>query len=564
MVNWESKKLGAWLSFGIGLMSLLLINILSSKRPVRIDLTEEQRYSVSEKTKQVLGSLEDDIYIEVYLEGELPSGFKRLKKSIEETLEEFSIHSSEKLNYTFVDPSEASSTKARNEFYADLAQRGIQPTNVNYTRNGSKSQRLIFPGAIINYLSKETAVMLLKGNKLASSEETLNQSIENMEYELSSAIKSLINEKRPVVGLVKGHNEVDSLDLASFTNDLLAKFDVYNVKLNKDVSIIKQRYDALVIAQPKSSFSKEEIYVLDQYVLKGGNILLFVDALHTQMDSVGGEGTFAFPYEHGLDDFLFNHGIRINDNYLLDLSCGDYPVVVGNMGNQPKMELLPWPFYPIANNYGSHPIVKNLDAVTLRFCSVLDTISSSKTKKTALISSSPYTKVAGAPVKVSINDLSKAIDPALFNAGAKAVGYLVEPPYRSFFKNKLLPSGVSKASFVDQTDKGGKILVIGDGDFVKNDINPKTGQPMPLGFDPFKNQTYANLDLVLNTLDYMFDGDGLIQTRLKEVKIRPLDKIKIKESRVFWQIINLGLPLLVLVLFGIGKVYWRKKKYGSH
>lgn len=561
MVNWDSRKLGALLIFLIGLTTLLLVNILVSKNPLRIDLTEEGRYTVSKKTVQILSALEDDIYIEVYLDGELPSGFKRLKQSIEETLEEFSVYGGSVFNYRFVDPATASSKKAKNEFYKMLAQKGIQATNVAFTKNGSKSEKLIFPGATINYQGKETSIMLLKGNKMASSEVTLNQSIENLEYELSTAIKTLIKDQKPVIGLVKGHQEIDSLDVASFSNSLLEKYDVFNVKLNKDRATLNERYNALIVAQPKKSFSKEEIFLLDQYVLNGGHLLLFIDALETNMDSAGGEGTFAFPYDHGLDDLLFSFGVRVNDNYLLDLSSGDYPIIVGNIGNQPKMEMLPWPFYPVINSYGKHPIAKNLDALMLKFVSTVDTISSAPTKKTPMIMSSPYTKVASAPVRVSVNDLAKTIDPKLFNGGQKAVGYLLEGPYNSYFKNKILPSTVSTDGFINSADEGGKVLVIGDGDFVRNEINPKSKQPLPLGFDPFKNQMYANLDLVLNTLAYMFDNEGLIQTRLKEVKIRPLDKVKIQDSRLFWQLLNLILPVALVILFGIGKYFIRRRKY---
>lgn len=545
----------------IGLVLVVILNQLVAKFPMRFDLTDEKRFSISKASESLLKNLDDVVYIEVYLDGELPSGFKRLKKSIKETLEEYSYYAGDNIEYKFIDPSIAKSTKARNEFYQSIAQKGIRPTNLAFNKDGNKTEKLIFPGAVVNYFGSEKAVMLLKGNQSASSEERLNQSIEGIEFELSNAIRILASDQRKSIGLIQGHGEPDSLNIAGLNNALLEKYDVFKVDLpNRNNSL--DRFDAIIIGKPVYGFTEQEKYKIDQFIVQGGKALFFLDALHVNMDSASGEGTIALPYNLNLNDMLFKYGIRMNQNYVQDIVSGNYPIVAGNMGNQPQVRMLPWPFFPVINAFGDHPIVKNMDAITVKFVSNIDTVKAVGIKKTPLMFSSQYSRVVNPPVRVSFNDLRNDLNPEIFTSGPQAISYLLEGDFTSMYKNRILPKGVNKSTFKANGSTSG-IVVVADGDMIRNEFSLKTGEPLELGVDPFSTTIYANKDFILNTLEYLLNDQGLITAKSKEIKIRPLDKVKVANEKLKWQLINILLPLILLVIYGIVRFYMRKRKYAN-
>lgn len=555
------KQLESLLKLGIGLMLIVIVNQLAAIFPLRLDLTEEKRYSVTPATRALLDDLQETVYIEVFLEGEMPAGFKRLRTSIEETLNQFDYYANGLIQVDFIDPSSALNEKARNEYFRSLLERGLQPTNLSYKRDGNKTEKLIFPGAIVSYFGQELPVMLLKGSQSATSEERLNQSIEGLEYELANAIRILSNDRRKTVALIKGHGEPDSLNLAGLTNAMLEKYDVFNVNLsqgNKDLN----RYDAVVFPKPTTSFSPKEKFQIDQYIMNGGKALFFVDALRVNMDSASGEGTFAFPYELGLDDLLFKYGVRVNRDYVQDMVCGEYPIVAGNMGDQAQIRMLPWPFFPMVNNFGNHPIVKNLDAVSMKFVSTIDTVKADGIEKIPLLKTSAYSMVNQAPVKVAFNELRKNLDPERFNQGSKNVAYLLKGKFTSVFKNRILPEGIRKVGFIADGSET-SLLVCSDGDMIRNEFSLKDGAPLELGLSPYSQMKFANKDFVMNALDYMLNDQGLIVSKNKSFAIRPLDKVKVANDKFKWQLINLVLPVVCLILYGVLRAYWRKRKYAN-
>ena len=561
MVDFKSKRFEVVLVFLIGLMAITILNQLAALFPVRIDLTEEKRYSISPATEFLMRNLDDVVYVDIYLDGDLPAGFKRLQRSVQETLEEFKIHAGNNIQYQFINPDQARSQQSRNEFMQYLANRGIQPTNVFDNEGGKQTQKLIFPGAIVSYYGEEQGVLLLKGNKGASPEEILNQSIEGVEYELANAIRTLAQTERKLIGLVKGHNELDSLELAGLTNSLLEKYDVFNVNLGSGDRDLKD-YDALMVIKPGTPFSETEKYRLDQYIMGGGKAMFFVDALSVNMDSAGGEGTVAIPNEINLGDMLFKYGTRINANLIQDLNSGQYPVIAGNIGDQPQISLLPWPFFPVANQFGEHTIVRNMDAVYAKFVSNIDTVKAVGITKTPLLYTSQYSRVVNPPVRVAFNDLQQQIDPELFTDGPQPIAYLLEGSFTSLYRNRVLPKGVVNADF-KESGLPTKLIVCADGDLLRNEINIQTEQPLDLGFDQFRQITYANKDFVMNSLEYLLDDNGIITARNKEIEIRPLDKIKVENERTWWQVFNLLLPIIVLIVFGYIKYFLRRKTYAN-
>ena len=560
MVNWKSRKLGDVLWFANGMVALVLINLLVSHYFFRLDLTEEKRYSIKPQTKEILNTLEDEVYVEIFLSGDLNAGFTRFQKAIQETLEEFRIYSHNKIKYRVTDPGVALSDKARQEFMADLAARGIQPTNVIDNKNGQRLEKIIFPGVVISYGGREKGVMLLKGNKAATPEEEINQSIEGIEYEVASAIHELTNDDRKRIGFVTGHGELDSVHVASLKSTLREAYDVGRVRLDQPSSL--QNVDVLVIAKPTSAFSVLDKFALDQYIMQGGKVMFLIDRLNASMDSASSENYFALPYDLGLDDQLFKYGVRINPDLVLDRTCGLYPIITGQVGGKPQVQLMEWPFFPLLNRYATHPMTRNLDAVLTKFVSSVDTVKAAGIRKTSLMTTSPYTRKFAAPVKVSVNELRKNVRPDDFSQGDVAVGYLLEGKFTSLYKNRLLPDGVPEQGF-KADGVATKLIVMGDGDLARNDINPRTRQIQALGFDPFTNQTFANRDFLMNAVTYLAEDDGLIQARNKRVTIRPLDKTKVTAERTKWQVINLVVPILLLIAYGVFRAYWRKKKFAK-
>ena len=558
--NWrQSKKIGDLLLLANALVFVAILNFLGSSYFFRIDITEEKRYTIKSQTKELLSNLDDAVYVEVFLEGELNPGFERFKKSIRETLEEFRIYSKDRVRVTFTDPTLALGERARNEFIADLTARGVSPRNVIETKNGQRVEKLVFPGAIVSYGGMEKGVMLLKGNAMQGPQQALNHAIEGVEYEIANTIYTLTNNNRKRIGFATGHDELEGNRLISFENSLSEQYDVLSVALDQKEKLAS--VEALIIAKPTHAFSNNDKYYLDQYLMKGGRLLLLLDRLDAAMDSASSDNYFAFPYDLNLDDQLFKYGVRINQDLIQDRVSGRYPIVVSNAG-KPQIMQMEWPFFPLVNQYADHPVTRNLDASLLRFASSIDTVKAVGVKKTPLLFSSSYSRKAAAPVKVGVNDLRNQLQTGAFNEQKIPLGYLLEGTFTSLYKNRFSPTGADTAGYRSESVPT-KLIVIADGDIMRNDVNPRTGEAQPLGFDPFSQYTFANQDLLLNAIAYLTEENGLIKARNKEIKIRPLDKEKIKNERVFWQVINLVAPLLLLIIFGFSRSYWRKLKYSK-
>lgn len=561
MVNWKSKQLGDVLLLGNGFVLLLLINLLASIYFVRFDLTEEKRFSIKAPTKSLLEELEEPVFIEVFLAGDLNPSFTRFQRSIREILEEFKVYSNGNVRFVFTDPSTAIGEKARNEFMQDLASRGIQPRNVIDNKDGQRVEKIIFPGALISYAGFETGINLLKGNSAeGGSEGVINQSIEGVEYELINAIYKLSNNSRKQIGMVQGHNELAGAAIGSLTTVLAEKFDVSEVQLNELKTL--SEYDALIIAKPQQRFSEQEKFVLDQYLMSGGNLLLLIDKLEASADSASREDYFAFPYDLNLDDQLFKYGFRINLDLIQDRTAALFPVVTGMAGNKPQIQLMDWPFFPLINRYAEHEITRNLDAILTRFVSSIDTVKVDHVIRKPILFTSQYARTLTAPVRVSINDIRNNLKPQDFQHSFLPIAYLAEGSFPSLFKNRYIPEGV-ESSVILERSKPAKLILISDGDLARNEVNPRTGQAQTLGFDRYSNYTFANQDFLLNAVSWLVEDNGLLTARTKEVKIRPLDKVKVKEERLYYQLVNVAAPIVLIIGFGLVWAYLRKKKFAS-
>lgn len=554
----KTEEIGIW---AITLVVIVLLNFICSQFFFRLDLTEEKRYTISDATKNTLRSLDDIVYIEVYLEGDFPAGFKRLQRSTREMLDEFRIYAGNNLQYKFVDPGANTDPKARNKFYYNLAQKGIQPTNL-FAKEGDKNvEKIIFPGALVSYGADQAPVMLLKGQSGANPDEILNRSVEALEYELAYTIKKLSSKKnKKKIAYITGHNELMGNSVADLVVSLREDFDFEKVDL-RTVDTLKG-YDLAIIAKPDTTFSDDDKFKLDQYIVKGGKAMFFLDAVNSNIDSIGEEGTYAFAKNLNIDDMLFKYGVRVNADLISDMQCAYIPMFVGYVGDQKQTKLMNWRMYPVINNYGKHPITKSLDVVYSKFISTIDTVKAVGIKKTPLMFSSRYSKILPAPVRLNFNEARIEADPNQFNKGPLPVAYLLEGKFTSVFTNRLTPESEKRLAFKSQ-DKESKVIVVSDGDIVQSEINKKNQQPYPMGYDRYTQKLFANKDLLLNMVNYMLDDNGLVLVKAKEVTLRPLDKLKLRDDKLQWQIINLSVPILSVLLMGIYLVYSRNKRYNK-
>ncbi|GAA4410292.1 gliding motility-associated ABC transporter substrate-binding protein GldG [Nibrella viscosa] len=544
--------------FAIVIVALLAVNVLSSFLFFRIDLTEEKRYTLSGATRNLLSDLDDNVHVNVYLTGDLPPGFRRLENAVRETLAEFQAQAGRHLTYRFIDPTAIVSEKEKAQLIEKLAERGVTPTNLFANEGGKRTEKLIFPGAIVSYQGKESAVQLLKGNKAASPEEQLNQSYEGVEFQLGSAIRRLTQTEgnRRKIGLISGNTSVPPSRFSDLLASIQENYDLYFVDLSKPGPI--QGIDAILVPKPEQPFSEDDKFKIDQFVVNGGRALFFVEG--QRVDSVGAEGTFAQPLSLNLDDLFFRWGVRVNQDIIKDLSCAAIPLNVGNMGDKPNIQLVPWRFYPILNNFGASPIVRNLDALYSRFVSTLDTVRAAGIRKTPLLMTSPYTKILKVPAVVAYNEARQQPDPATYDGGVRLVGCLLEGRFRSIYAGRILPGDPRAATFKAEGEPS-RVIVCSDGDLIVNDVNYRQNVPYPLGYDRFTRNTFANKDFALNAIDYLVDPEGVIAARARQVTIRPLDRIRLNNERLQWQLLNLLGPVALVGLVGLVWQTVRRRRY---
>jgi len=385
---------------------ILVLYLLEGFFPFRIDLTEENRYSLHPATKQLLSGLEEPLEVEILLTGNLPGGMRRLQKSIEETLHTFDAYSPFRIKYHYNDPLTMEGEEQQ-EYVLTLAGYGINPTNLFASDNGGQTSRMIFPGVVIRNEEFEVGTSLLKGERGMSPDEILNLSIENLEYEISNAIRSLVLQQKPVIGIIMDHGEMAEDDGFGLVEALVEAYEVYKVPMDQAKTVEDLLgFEALIIAGPKEPYTDRERYLLDQYLMRGGNLLFFIDQLAVDLKAANGEGTIAMPFDTGLDEMLFRYGIRINKDFVQDLNFGYHPVVAGEFGNQPQIVPLPWPFYIMAGRMADHPITKGLDQLQFKFVSTLDTVSAAGVIKTPLVFFSDYTRNFNAPASIAFVDMS--------------------------------------------------------------------------------------------------------------------------------------------------------------
>jgi gliding-associated putative ABC transporter substrate-binding component GldG len=544
------------------LAGILILLLLGQFLRFRIDLTAEKRFSVHPATKELLESLDRPIHVDILLTGKnLPGGMRRLQKSMEETVRTFNAYSSENITVSYFDPLTVTDS-LQEEFIFTLADYGINPTNVFFNQNSGQQTQLIFPGILVADDEYETGALILKGEQGMSPDQILNTSIENLEFELSNAIRKLVNPEKGAIALIIGHGELSEDDGFGIVEALDGQYEVFKVPLDQAKSIQDlSTFGTIFIVGPKQTYTDRELYLLDQYVMQGGNLVIAAEGVEVNIAEAGGNGTFSFPLENELDRLLFRYGVRINKDLIQDLNFSFIPVMGGNFGNQEQLVPLPWPFYFNAGRVNTHPITKTLDQVNYRFASSLDTVKADGVIKTPLIFGSESAKIIPAPSRVAFSDMEKAPKMEEFTLRNLPLAYLLEGEFTSLFKNRFVPEDFSKDDFKESGR--GKVVVFGDGSVFQSQLSLQGKQPLLLGEDPFAQTTYANKQLLQNLVQFLSDPEGIIASRTRSLQIRPLNKVKISQQKTFWQGVNVALPVLILSLLGGIILYLRKRRYST-
>lgn len=539
---------------------VIAANIIASFYFTRFDLTSDKRFTLSKQSKAIVGNLKDVVYVRVYLEGEFSPGFKRLRDATQEMLDELRTYSKGNLEYEFIDPAANTDEAERNKLFAQLYQKGIQPTTIEERTSEGMNRKYIWPGAMISFSNQEIGVQLLKDQIGAAPEEMLNNSVQNLEYEIVNGIRKVTDPLKPAVGFLQGHAELSIPQMNDFMHTLQSSYEVGQLEINGQLDAL-EKCNALVIAKPDSAFSEKDKFIIDQFIMKGGKVVWLIDQMDVSMDSLQGKGeTIALARDLKIDDMLFRYGVRINYDLVQDLVSSLIPVVTGTIGNTPKQQLMPWYFFPLMNAAGRHPIVNNLNAVKGQFVNSMDTIAVEGVSKSALLSSSRYSRVSAAPARVSLGVMQYKPDPKQFPQSNLLTAVLLEGTFTSNFKNRVPPTITENKDIgFRESSVPTSMVVISDGDVIRNDVSK--GNPVPLGFDKYTRTFYGNKAFLQNVIDYLLDKSGLMTVRNKEFRLRLLDPTLVEKEKTNIQLINTVVPVLFIVVFGFIKYYLRRRKY---
>ena len=530
----------------------------------RFDLTTDKRYSIADQTKNLMGSIENPLEVTVYLDGELNPGFLRLKKSTAELLDELSIYSHEAIIVHYVNPSLADTPEEREKEYAEFVTHGFTPTAV-YERDkeGKSIQKVIFPWIEISYKGKKVAVCLLKNILGNSGEENLNISIENLEFEITDGIRRTVNTEVKKIAFIEGHGELSEPETYDICKSLSRYFQIDRGILGNNASILKD-YKAIIIAKPTQAYSESDKFIIDQYIMNGGNVLWLVDGVRIAKKNLSTIGLSpAMELDVNLSDQLFRYGVRINPILLQDVQCVSVPVNVAPTNATPQFEPSPWYYAPLLLASPQHPVTRNITEVRSEFCSGIDLVGENKqVKYQLLLATSDNTHIVGTPTTIDLSQTPKANDKSYFNTGYVPVAVAMEGNFDSDFANRMIPKGMTGTLPGREKSLFSRQIVVADGDIIRNETSGKNDSTtIPLGFDRYMNQQFGNKDFIQNAVLYLTDNDGWMQLRSRTLKLRLLNKKITNNDQITWQLLNVVLPIALLLLFGLGYQIIRKRKY---
>ncbi len=554
-----------WLPLTIAL--LVLLNWLASRFHQRIDFTNEKRFTLSAPTHKLLKQLDGPIRVDVFLKGASNSGFTRLSKTTEDMLEEFREIAGPKLQYHFIDPRDE--VDGSTVTYGDtLSGLGLAPINLTSQVKEGQQQQLVYPYALVHYRDGIMPVSLYEGTKAFITQSELNSAEAVLEYKFAAVITRMTQTVKPMIAYSSGNGEVQgdaSYDLVE--NVLQPDYNLFKLDLNKG-AVIPDTFQLLIMVKPSVAFTPEEKLKIDQFVMRGGRLLLFIDKLEAEMDSLRIKNEVV-AYDRGLqlDDLLFKYGARINNDLLMDLQCDFLPFAVNG---KDQFEFLHWNYFPLFESKSNHVINKGLGLVSGRFVNSIDTVEAEGIRKTVLLSSSPNARTIATPALISGKENVNAPADEKFRQRAIPAAVLLEGKFRSLFRNRTSTAMLDSlraagAMFLSECLNDNKIIVVADGDMVLNAFVKQ--EPIPMGMNPFTmgsqyEYQFANKTFLQNCLDFLLDNNGLSAAKAKDYSLRLLDPKKINADKTAFTLLNIAAPVLLVLLFGLFYQWRRRSRYG--
>jgi gliding-associated putative ABC transporter substrate-binding component GldG len=562
MKSFSNKKW--WLLFII--VAIVLINYLASVFHKRIDLTNEKRFTISTPVKKILKNIDQKMEINIFLRGDIPAGFKKLSVSAQELLHEFKEYSNGNIHYKIISADEK--IPGTEKTYGDtLSSLGIVPINLKVQLKEGEQSQYIYPAALINYQNKLQPVNLYSGSSTFITAPELNSAEALLEFNFADAIEKIINPHKPMVAYAVGNGEPIGPNVYDLVENVLKKnYNLFMMDLAKE-PVIPDTFKLLIIVKPTLTFSNEEKLKIDQYVMRGGKLLFFIDRLEAETDSLQIKNQ-VIAYDRNLDlqDLFFKYGIRINPDLLMDLQCDFLPFSVNG---KDQFEFLHWNYFPLFESKQNSVINKNLGLVAGRFVNTIDTVSAPGIKKTILLNSSSNSRTIETPALISGAENRNATVDAAFNKSNLIAGVLLEGKFISLFRNRVSRDQMDSLNFYgypfqSENINENKMIIVSDGDIVLNQVYK--GQLLPMGVNSYTVGTqyeyqFANRQFVDNCIEYLVNNSGLNEAKSKDYKLRLLDPKKTNDQRGFWEMLNLLLPVLLILIFGLIYQWWRKKKY---
>ncbi|HVN57531.1 MAG TPA: gliding motility-associated ABC transporter substrate-binding protein GldG [Bacteroidales bacterium] len=555
----------SWMQFVSASVAAIAFAVVASMLNIRLDLTEDHRYTLSGPTHRVLDKLKNDVYLQVYLDGDMPVQFKKLKRSVREILDEFRVASGRKIDYEFINPSSAGDAKERNKQYETLIGKGLQEYNVHSSdAGGGSSQRLIFPGLIVNYNGIEVPVNFLKNNTNRSADQRLLNSIEGFEYELVQTISTIASDSVKRVAFVEGHDELTGIEVADITLALSNYFFVDRSVINGRPGVL-DKYSAIVIASPRRSFDEKDKLVVDQYIMNGGKVLWLFNEVAVNEDSLRFGETVAMFKPLNIEDQLFKYGVRVNPSVVQDIECVPIPMKVVTGNSRQQIVPVPWIYYPLLYPSQENPVTRNINRVAGKYTNCIDTVGRDpEVKKQVLLSTSKNTRLVNPPVLITLREADITPAEREFTRSSLPVAVMLSGTFRSLYENRIITSLVSDRNFSFKAlSKPTRMIIVADGSMIRNDIS-RAGRrevPLPLGQDRLTSQVYGNKDFLVNCINSLVDDDGLMQLRSREMKLRLLDRKAVKNKKGMIELVNVLLPLLLVALAGLLFSFYRKRTY---
>jgi gliding-associated putative ABC transporter substrate-binding component GldG len=544
------------------LLAIVLINLLGHFFFFRFDLTQDKRYTLSATSLKLIKEIEEPLQIEVFLKGNFPGEFKKLQAETQQLLEEFKAYNSQ-ISFQFINP--LAEEEARDTIMVAFISKGMLPVNVTVNDKGKQSQEAAFPWALATYKGRSVKVPLLKNNMGASTAEKVVSSVQHLEYAFANAFQTVIKPKQKKIAVIKGNGEMHDLLMADFIKQVRENYFIGTFTLDsvaqKPVESLAflSKYDLAIVAKPTQAFSESEKLVMDQYIMQGGKTLWLIDQVNIDMDSLYNPSgsSLAYPFDLNLNDLFFKYGIRINPTLVKDVMATPIALATGEQGSATQYTQYPWFYSPLIFSASKHPIVSNMDGIKFQFANSMELLNND-IKKTTLLHSSPYSKTVGSPVQVSLSMVNERPEQAEFTGkGQIPVAVLLEGNFHSMYENRVLPF---ESKTYQKVGINNKMIVVSDGDVIRNQLD-KNFQPLELGYDKWTNKLYGNKEFMLNCVNFLLDDSGLINIRNKTVALPLLDQEKVYANYTASQVFTIGLPLLILLAFGLVFTLLRKRKY---